>query len=106
VHSLPANTTLIAREDVWIEGWGEEPDWQAVLDSGRRPAGRRPRHGTIGGCLHFRGSSRVSQVVDRALRYAEHPDADKATGPIVASLGAVGVAQRMATLRPLVTVKR
>lgn len=41
-----------------------------------------------------------------SLMYEEHPDAYKPVGPVIASLEAGGLAARVASLVPLVTVKR
>jgi release factor H-coupled RctB family protein len=43
---------------------------------------------------------------DTTLMYEEHPDAYKPIEPVVASLEAAGAAQRVASLVPLVTVKK
>lgn len=43
---------------------------------------------------------------DTGLMYEEHPDAYKPIGPVIASLEAAGLATRVASLLPLVTVKR
>lgn len=43
---------------------------------------------------------------DRDALYAEHPDAYKAIEPVVAALEAAGAAHRVASLHPVLTVKR
>ena len=43
---------------------------------------------------------------DKQLLYEEHPEAYKDIDTVVASLEAVGAAERVASLLPMVTVKR
>jgi release factor H-coupled RctB family protein len=42
---------------------------------------------------------------DQALLFEEHPDAYKAIEPVIAALEAHGLASRVASLTPIVTVK-
>jgi release factor H-coupled RctB family protein len=43
---------------------------------------------------------------DPELLYAEHPDAYKDVDPVIDALEAAGAARRVATLSPVITVKR
>lgn len=94
-----------------MRGLGEERGLCCVAHG----AGRRMTRGdavTKLGARYKRASLERTAIGSRivcdetSLMYEEHPDAYKPVGPVIESLEAAGLATRIASLVPLVTVKR